>query len=150
MDEIDKVLLRLLQNDARIGTEQLASEVGLSVTAAKRRVNRLRQDKTITREIAMLDPERVGFSVFTLVFVTLERDRRDIVHNFKQAIRKAPQILQGFYTTGEADFTLLVASRSMAEYEAFTQEFFWENPNIKGFKTMVVMDNVKLGFALPV
>jgi Lrp/AsnC family leucine-responsive transcriptional regulator len=45
---------------------------------------------------------------------------------------------------------LLVASRSLGDYEQFTQSFFWESPHIKSFKTMVVMENVKLGFEIPV
>jgi Lrp/AsnC family leucine-responsive transcriptional regulator len=41
-------------------------------------------------------------------------------------------------------------SRSLSDYEKFTQTFFWEKPDIKSFQTMVVMENVKLGFELPI
>jgi Lrp/AsnC family leucine-responsive transcriptional regulator len=150
IDLVDRRLLTLLQQNALLSTEQLGSEVGLSATAAKRRVNKLRKNGTITKDVSMVDPKRLGFEVFSLVFVNLERDRRDIVHSFKKAIDKNPRITQAFYTTGDADFVLLVVSKSLSDYEAFTQDFFWENPNIKNFKTMVVMDNVKLGFELPI
>lgn len=149
IDEIDLRLLDTLQRDALTNTEMLGEKVGLSPTAAKRRVNRLRDSGTITADVSMVNPEHVGFSVFTLVFVNLERDRRDIVENFKQAIKANPRIVQAFYTTGDADFVLLVASRSLSDYEAFTQAFFWEMLDIKNFKTMVVMNTVKLGFQLP-
>jgi Lrp/AsnC family leucine-responsive transcriptional regulator len=56
----------------------------------------------------------------------------------------------GLYITGEADFALLVTARDMQDYEQFTRRFFYENPDIKGFKTMVVMDRVKASFVLPV
>lgn len=150
VDRIDKLLLRLMQKDALISTESLGSAVGLSATAAKRRINKLRQNGTITKDISVVDPKKLGFEVFALVLVNLERDRREIFHSFKLAIRDNPNIIQGFYTTGDADFVLLVASKSLTEYEAFTQDFFWSNPNIKSFKTMIVMDNVKLGFDLPI
>jgi Lrp/AsnC family leucine-responsive transcriptional regulator len=150
VDRIDKQLLRLMQKDALIGTESLGSAVGLSATAAKRRINKLRQNGTITKDISVVDPKKLGFEVFALVLVNLERDRREIFHSFKLAIRDNPNIIQGFYTTGDADFVLLVASKSLTEYEVFTQDFFWSNPNIKNFKTMIVMDNVKLGFDLPI
>jgi len=88
--------------------------------------------------------------VFTLVFINLERDRREIVNSFKQTIKNHPRILQGFYITGDADFVLLVVSKSLEDYENFTQEFFWDNSDIKSFKTMVVMDNIKLGVELPI
>ena len=150
VDRIDKLLLRLMQKDALIGSESLGSAVGRSATAAKRRINKLRQNGTITKDISVVDPKKLGFEVFALVLVNLERDRREIFHSFKLAIRDNPNIIQGFYTTGDADFVLLVASKSLTEYEVFTQDFFWNNPNIKNFKTMIVMDNVKLGFDLPI
>ena len=149
IDQTDLLLLSMLQKDALASTEQLGSSVGLSATAAKRRVNKLRKNGVITKNVAIVDPESVGFDFFSLVFVNLERDRRDIVHSFKKSITQNPRIITGFYTTGEADFVLLIASKSLADYEAFTQEFFWENPNIKNFKTMVVLDRVKCGFELP-
>ena len=150
IDSIDQLLLSILQKNALASTEYLGSEVGLSATAAKRRVNKLRKNGTISKDVSIVNPKRVGFEVFSLVFVNLERDRRDIVHSFKKAIDKNRRIVQAFYTTGDVDFVLLVASKSLSDYEAFTQDFFWENPNIKNFKTMVVMDNVKFGFELPI
>lgn len=149
IDHTDLILLSILQKEALASTEQLGAAVGLSATAAKRRVNKLRKNGVITKDVSIVDPESVGFEIFSLVFVDLERDRRDIVHSFKKSITLNPRIISGFYTTGEADFVLLVASKSLADYQSFTQDFFWENPNIKNFKTMVVLDKVKSGFELP-
>lgn len=150
IDAVDKALLELLQRDALTPTEKLGEAVSLSPTAAKRRVNKMRQDGTILRDVSIVDPECLGYQVFTLVFVNLERDRRDIVQDFKRSINENPRILQAFYTTGDTDFVLLVVSRSLADYEQFTQSFFWESQHIKSFKTMVVMENVKLGFEIPI
>lgn len=150
IDEIDLKLLKVLQRDALVGTERLGDEAGLSPTAAKRRVNRMRKNGTIKMDVSIVDPDRLGYKVFTLVFVNLERDRRHIMQDFKGAIAENPRIVQAFYTTGDADFVLLVVSRSLADYEQFTQTFFWERSDIKSFKTMVVMDSVKLGLELPI
>ena len=150
IDEIDINLLTILQRDALTPTEQLGEAVGLSPTAAKRRVNKLRRNNTILRDVSLINPARVGYDVFTLVFVNLERDRRDIMHNFKRAIDENPRVVQAFYTTGDADFVLLVVSRSLADYERFTQDFFWEKREVKNFRTMVVLEGVKLGFELPI
>ncbi|MDH5355092.1 MAG: Lrp/AsnC family transcriptional regulator [Gammaproteobacteria bacterium] len=150
IDHIDKLLLSLLQKNALASTEHLGSEVGLSATAAKRRVNKLRNNGAIIKDVSIVDPKRVGFEIFSLVFVNLERDRRDIVNSFRKDIAENPRVTAAFYTTGDADFVLLVASRSLSDYDAFTQDFFWENPNIRSFNTMVVLDRVKFGFELPI
>ncbi|MDF0731952.1 Lrp/AsnC ligand binding domain-containing protein [Pseudomonas entomophila] len=69
---------------------------------------------------------------------------------FKQAIRNTPEVMSGFYITGDADFMLVVTCRNMEDYEHFTRRFFYENSDIKSFKTMGVMDRVKAGFTLPI
>lgn len=85
-----------------------------------------------------------------LVSISLERDRADIIDRFKQTIRRTPEIMSAYYVTGEADFVLTVSARDMAEYEAFTRRFFYEQPEVKIFKTTVVMDRIKVSFSLPI
>jgi Lrp/AsnC family leucine-responsive transcriptional regulator len=110
----------------------------------------LREDRVIERDVSIITPAAVGRPLMMLVLVSLERERADIIDRFKQSIRKTPQIMSGYYVTGDADFVLVISAESMAEYEAFTRRFFYENADIKGFKTMVVMDRVKASFALPI
>ena len=84
------------------------------------------------------------------------RSRRDriprehIVDRFKAAIRGTKEVMIGYYVTGDADFILVITAKDMEDYEAFTRRFFYENHDIKGFTTMVVMDRVKAGFAFPI
>ncbi|MGC1332606.1 Lrp/AsnC family transcriptional regulator [Pseudomonas sp.] len=150
IDRIDAGLLNLIQHDNRLGSEELGKLVGLSSTAVQRRLKRLRSEGIIEGDVAIVRPKAVGRPVSMMVAVTLERERADIVDRFKQAIRTTPEVMNGYYVTGDADFLLIVTARSMEDYETFTRRFFYENPDIKGFKTMVVMDRVKVGFSLPV
>ena len=69
---------------------------------------------------------------------------------FKAAIRSTKEVMIGYYVTGDADFILVITAKDMEDYEAFTRRFFYENHDIKGFKTMVVMDRVKAGFSFPI
>ena len=85
-----------------------------------------------------------------LVLVSLERERSDIIDRFKRSIRSTPEIMVGLYVTGEADFALLITARDMEDFEQFTRRFFYENPDIKGFKTMVVMDRIKVSLTVPI
>ncbi len=149
MDSIDAALLAILQQDNLLTAAELAEQVALSPTAIQRRIKRLRANGTIEGNVAIVSPKAAGRPISMLVLVTLERERADIIDRFKQAIRKTPEVMNGFYVTGDADFVLLVTAKDMTEYEAFTRRFFYENPDIKGFKTMVVMDRVKSGFTIP-
>jgi Lrp/AsnC family leucine-responsive transcriptional regulator len=122
----------------------------LSPTACQRRLKRLRQEGIIEGDVSIISPKAVGRPISMLVLVSLERERADIIDRFKRAIRSTSEIMIGLYVTGDADFALLVTARDMQDYEQFTRRFFYENPDIKGFKTMVVMDRVKASFVLPI
>jgi len=150
LDHFDLKLLEAVQQNNRLSSEALGELVGLSATACQRRLKNLREAGVIEADLSIVSPEAVGRPLMMLVSVTLERERADIIDRFKQAIRKTPEIMSGYYVTGEADFVLLVSARDMADYEAFTRRFFYENADIRSFKTTVVMDRVKASFAIPI
>ncbi|HDR9879675.1 TPA: Lrp/AsnC family transcriptional regulator [Burkholderia cenocepacia] len=150
IDRIDANILSLLQHNNRLTSEEIGNAAGLSPTAVQRRLKRLRADGVIEADVSIVQPKAVGRPISIVVMVTLERERADIVDRFKQSIRQTPEVMNGFYVTGDSDFLLIVTARSMEDYEQFTRKFFYENPDIKGFKTMVIMDRVKVGFSVPI
>lgn len=149
LDIADRKLLAAVQQDAHLTSEQLGAACGLSPTAALKRKKKLRADGIILSEVAVVSPKAVGHAILMIVMVTLERESQDVVDNFKRAIRRTPQILQGYYITGDADFALTISAKSMDDYEEFTRKFFYEQHAIKTFKTLVVLDPVKIGHAIP-
>ncbi len=149
LDGFDRKILDLVQHDNRLTSETIGEHVGLSPTAVQRRLKRLREARVIEADVAIVSPKAVGQSLQMLVMVSLERERVDIIDRFKRSIRAAPEVMNGYSVTGEADFVLVVSATDMEAYESFTRRFFYGNPDIKTFKTMVVMDRVKVGFSLP-
>lgn len=149
LDRADVALLDAVQKNNRLTSEELAEIVNLSPTACQRRLKRLRAEGVIEHDVSIISPKAAGRPLSMVVMVSLERERADIVDRFKQSIRSTPEVMTGYYVTGDADFVLIVTAQSMEDYEAFTRRFFYENPDIKGFKTQVVMDRVKVGFAIP-
>ncbi|EGG95410.1 transcriptional regulator, AsnC family [gamma proteobacterium IMCC1989] len=83
-----------------------------------------------------------------IVMVELERERIDQLDAFRRIVRKEVQVQQCYYVTGEADFTLICTARNMADFEALTQRLFFENANVRRFRTSVVMDRAKVGLSV--
>lgn len=150
LDRADAAILEALQRNNRLTSKELAALANLSQTACQRRVNRLRKDGVIEADVSIVSPKAVGRDITMIVLVSLERERHDIIDRFKKAIRESREVMTSYYVTGDADFVLVVTAENMEGYELFTRRFFYENPNIKGFKTLVVMDRVKAGFELPI
>jgi Lrp/AsnC family leucine-responsive transcriptional regulator len=149
-DRIDACILEIVQKNNRLTSDVIGELAGLSATACQRRLKRLRSEGIIEADVSIVSPKAVGNPIQMLVFVTLERERSDIIDRFKKAIKSSVEVVNGFYVTGDADFVLYVTARSMEDYEQFTRRFFYENADIKGFKTMVIIDRVKAGFAVPI
>ena len=150
VDKFDCLILEAVQRDNRLTADALAERVGLSADACRKRLNRLRKAGIIEADIALLAPERVGRGLVIIVEVTLEKERKAELDDFKRRMLEAPEVMQCYYVTGAADFFLLLTARDMAEYEAFTERHFFEAANVSHFTTSVVMDRVKAGFFVPV
>jgi Lrp/AsnC family transcriptional regulator, leucine-responsive regulatory protein len=104
----------------------------------------------IEAEIAILIPDRVGRGLIMIVEVTLQDERTADLDRFKARMHAAPEVMQCYYVTGNADFILILSARDMADYEAFTRRHFFAEDNVLRFRTSAVMDRVKTGLAVPV
>ena len=149
LDEFDLKLLDAIQRNNRLTAAQLAERVCLSPSAVQRRLHRLRERKVIEAEVAIVSPEALGQSLTAIVEVTLDTDRPKVVEEFQRAIQTAPQVMQAYYVTGNADYILVITARNMADYEAFVRRFLSKRPHVKHFRTSMVMRRVKWGMTLP-
>jgi Lrp/AsnC family leucine-responsive transcriptional regulator len=150
LDKADRILLDQLQRDATLGIDALAHACGLSVASVQRRLKRLRSTGVIEREVAVLNPAAVGQPMTFVIMVELERERREQLAAFRAAIRDEPQVQQAYYVTGESDFALVCLAKDMADFEALTHRLFFENGNVRRFRTSVVMERTKVGLSAPV
>ena len=139
LDHTDRRLLDLLQQDARRSLESLAREVSLSAPAVQRRIKRLRDSGVITREVVVVDPAAVGLPMTFIVIVELERERADQIDAFRRKASKEPLVQQCYYVTGEGDFVIIALARSMDDFEALTRRLFFDDRNVRRFRTSVVM-----------
>jgi Lrp/AsnC family leucine-responsive transcriptional regulator len=149
LDEFDLKLLGAIQHNNRLTAAQLAEKVCLSPSAVQRRLHRLRERKVIEADVAIVSPEALGQSLTAIVQVTLDTDRPKVVEEFQRAIQTAPEVMQAYYVTGNADYILVITARNMADYEAFACRFLSKRPHVKYFRTSIVMRRVKWGMTLP-
>lgn len=150
MDEFDVKLLNLVQENNRLTAEKLSVDVGLSPAACQKRLKKLRDSGVIARDIAVLSPDAVGRRLTLIVEVTLERERPEMLDKFKRTMQAAPEVMQCYYVTGNADFIVILTARDMKDYEEFTRHYFFQNSNVQRFQSNVVMDDVKVGLNVPV
>ena len=149
LDQSDKHLVDLLQSNARVGLDALAAETGLSVATVQRRLRALRSSGVIRSEVAIVDARKVGVSMSFVVMVELERERQDQIDAFARQVRNEPRVQQCYYITGDADFCLICAAKDMDDFQELTHRLFFDNSNVRRFRTSVVMAPKKVGLAIP-
>ncbi|MFN3253742.1 Lrp/AsnC family transcriptional regulator [Roseibium album] len=149
LDQVDISILNALQDNARTGLEHLAHVSGVSIASVQRRLKALREGGFILREVALLDGAKLGQAMTFIIMVELERERLDQIDDFVKRARQEPQVQQCYYVTGEADFCLICIAKDMAEFEALTHRLFFQNANVRRFRTSVVMGRKKIGLNVP-
>jgi len=149
LDSFDLAILAILQRDNTTPQRVIGEAVNLSAPAVQRRIKRLEASGVIAAHVAVIDPPRVGQAITLLVEVHVESERIDLLDAVKARLAAAPEVQQCYYVTGDADFMLVVTVPTMADYEALTRRLFFDAGNVKRFRTLVVMDRVKVGLAVP-
>jgi Lrp/AsnC family transcriptional regulator, leucine-responsive regulatory protein len=150
LDRFDLRILEILQNDNKTSQRAIGDQVNLSAPAVQRRIKSMEEAGVITANVAVVDPTSVGQSITIVVEVNVESERIDLLDAAKASFSAAPEVQQCYYVTGESDFILVVTVPTMSHYESLTRRIFFENGNIKRFRTLVVMDRVKATLGVPI
>jgi Lrp/AsnC family leucine-responsive transcriptional regulator len=154
LDAIDRRLLQALQAQGRSTYDELASAVGLSASAALRRVKRLEDSGVITGYVALLAPERIGLGLTAYINVRLgkhtEDDQRSPVETFTAAVQTWPEVVECAALSGEMDYLLRVLVRDMAHYSRFIMDVLLKHPAVQDCRTSFVLRQLKGTTALPV
>ena len=131
LDEIDRKILRALQQDARLTTAQLAERVGLSTTPCWNRLKRLETQGYIDGYVALLNQDKLGLPETVIIELTLDRHDEEMLERFGQLLTSLPEVIEAYLTTGDYDYVVKVAVESTAGYERFLREKLYRIPGIR-------------------
>ena len=147
LDAIDRRILQVLQSQGRCTYDELAQTVGLSASAALRRVRRLEDAGVIAGYVALVDPVRVGLGLTAYINVRLEKHteshKRNPMDLFAASVQTWPEVVECSALTGEMDFLLRVVVRDMDHYSRFIMESLLKHPSVQDCKTSFVLQRVK-------
>lgn len=148
LDKFDMALIAALQVDNSVPLRELAEQVHLSTASVQRRIQRMQKTGVIKANAAIIDPDKVGRVITIVVEVHVDRVQSADLKAIKKQFSSL-EFQQCYYVTGDADFLLILNVASMAEFELIADRFFYSNPIVKWFRTIVVMDRVKTTLHVP-
>lgn len=150
LDRIDLDILDALQKDGTLSTTDLAAQVGLSQSPCWRRVRLLEDGGVIKRRVALLSREQLGLEVLVFVHVKLTSNGWQTLPKFKQRVVSFPEVIQCFVLMGDIDFILLVATRTIDEYNTFVQKKLAQVPGVHSIDSRIVLEETKNTTELPI
>lgn len=149
LDDIDRSILRQLQQHARISNVDLADAIGLSPAPCLRRVQSLEQSGVIRKYVALLNPNAVARGVTVFVQISLDLQVGGRLEAFEQQINTREEVLECYLMTGDSDYLLRVVVPDVAAYERFLKEALTRIDGVVGIKSSFALREVKYSTALP-
>jgi Lrp/AsnC family leucine-responsive transcriptional regulator len=149
LDDIDRKILNLLQEDARLTVQEIADRVGLSSSPCHRRMRQLEERGIILKTIAMVDQKAVGLPVSVFVSIKLERQKEKDLEKFARAISGWREVLECYLMTGPRDYLLRVVVPDLAAYEQFLKQKLTRLDGVSSIESSFALDQIKYTNALP-
>jgi len=149
MDDIDRKILKQLQENARITNADLADQVGLSPAPCLRRVRALEESGVIRKHVTLLDARALNLGVTVFVQITLDLQVENRLELFEKAILRRPEVLECYLMTGDSDYLLRVVVPDVEAYERFLKQSLTRLEGVAGIKSSFALKQVKYSTVLP-
>ena len=143
MDEIDRKILRILQEDASVQNQDLAARVGLSPSPCLRRVKALEAAGVIRRYVAILDGKAVGAGFVAFVEVRLEKQSEAYSNRFETAVLSRAEVIDCAFVTGDFDYLLKVAVADLDEFHRFLTQVLTRIDGVANTRTIIPVKRIK-------
>lgn len=148
MDDIDRHIVQLLQNDATLSVREIADEVGLTPTPCWRRLQNLENQNVIKARVALLNREAINLSLMAMVSIKTNEHNAEWTTKFHDTIGHYDEVVEVYRTSGEIDYLLKVVVPDMDAFDTFYLRLI-EEIDLYDVRSTFVMEQMKHTTALP-
>ncbi|QFQ87643.1 winged helix-turn-helix transcriptional regulator [Paracoccus kondratievae] len=148
LDDTDRKILFLLQEDATLSLDDIAARVGASKTPVWNRIRKLREAGVIRAQVALLDPDSLGLDACFFVLIRTSEHDPEWARRFLSAVRSRPEVIEAHRLAGDIDYILKVRVRNARAYDRFYQALISE-VRIHNVTALLSMEELKATTALP-
>jgi Lrp/AsnC family leucine-responsive transcriptional regulator len=143
LDDLDRRILQQLQDDASLNNQELAERVHASPPTCLRRVRRLNELGIIHKQVAILDPAKLGSTLTAIVEITLDVQAAERLDDFEARMREEAAVLQCYRVSPGPDFLLVAQVKDMPAYHALVHRAFTAQANVRNVRTFFSVHRAK-------
>jgi len=143
IDDKDRAILQLLQENAKITVREIAHQVHLSPTPVHERIKRMEDTGVIRQYAALVDHSKVKKGLMIICYVSLKEHNKRSGAKFIKLINELKEVIECYNISGEFDFMLKVAVENMDAYYDFHVNKLSQLENIGQLQSTFVMSIIK-------
>ncbi len=149
LSRADRRLLDSLQRDATPSQNELADLAGMSRTSCWRRIRDLEKSGVIEKQVALLNPRKLGFQIHVLLTVAIVEHTDENRDNFEAHVQTLPEVTECYSISGERDYMLQVVVTDMDAYNDFINSQILHHPAVRSASSTFALRRIKYSTALP-
>lgn len=148
VDELDRNIVQLLQDDATLSVREIGEAVGLSATPCWRRIRNLEERGVLTKRVTLVDPAKINLGVSALVFIRTNEHNKLWLQKFVDGVSDIPEIIEAYRTSGEVDYVLKVLVPDLAAFDDFYKRLI-DKVELYDVRSTFILEAVKHSTSLP-
>ena len=150
LDDVDRRILRFLQQDASISHAALAEAVGSSPASCWRRIKAMEESGVLRAQVRLVDADLVGRGVNVMCQVRMKSHSPNDRQAFEAFLNTKPEVMEAHSMSGEWDYLLRIVAEDVAGYERFLMRDLLNHANVATAASHFALSQVKYTTALPV
>src|SRR5207248_371340 len=143
VDAVDRALLGVVAEDARITNQRLAERVGVAPSTALARLRSLRSRGVVRGFHAEVDLAALGRPLQAMIAVRLAVHAREEIEAFTRAVRALPGVLMVFHLTGVTDYLVWVAAADAQDLREFVVDHLATHPSVAHAETSLIYEHTR-------
>lgn len=150
IDKIDKEILRLVQQDAKMTNKEIAARLGMTITPIFERIKRLERDDYVLGYNARIDRHKIDLPIAAYCTISLDSHHFEFLEQFEKDVQQLEEVVECYHIAGMFDYLLKIYVASMEDYQQFVSKKLAKLPNLRKVQSSFVMTEVKKANGLPI
>tara|TARA_R110000868_G_scaffold340852_1_gene601689 strand:- start:463 stop:930 length:468 start_codon:yes stop_codon:yes gene_type:complete len=148
IDETDRRILALLQENADLSVAEIGTHVGLSSTPCWRRIQNLEKQGVIRKKVALLDRRAIDVPLTVFVMIRTSQHNDSWLEKFAKGVSEIPEVLEFYRMSGTVDYLLRIVVPSVETYDAVYKRLI-SIADLAEVSSSFAMEEIKYTTALP-
>ncbi|WP_276090360.1 Lrp/AsnC family transcriptional regulator [Pedobacter sp. JY14-1] len=149
LDQTDREILKLLQQDAKLTSKEIAAKLRRRPSTIFTRFNRLKNLGYIKDSVTLIDREKLTGLMIVFINVQLADHSSGALTVFQEQIRVHQEVMECYHTTGQIDFVLKIVVQDMLAYKEFLIQKLSKMTNVQAYTSHFVINEAKRELAYP-